>query len=160
MTQITLAQYFMGRDKQYAAELTDAMREAAEKLLIKVNTFLEEAVADGVELSLDVQTLSPVASGWRPPSVNKAAGGAPSSNHLKCHAIDLRDNAPGRALCRYAVSRKGQELLVRLGLYCEAPRFTKTWLHLQDVAPNSGKRFFIPSAGAKPSAAPLPGELT
>ena len=122
MQLISIADFFMGRDKSHAAELTDDMRLAAAKLVPKVNAFLGEAQAAGVELSLDNTTYSHVASGWRPPAINKAAGGAASSKHMSCHAVDIRDNAPGRQLCKFAVSAAGRAALEKLGLYWQRDR--------------------------------------
>ncbi len=126
---ITLEQYFMGRDKTYAKELTNEYISNAKSLLEKVNGLL---AAYGKFPSVN--------SGWRPPTVNKAVGGALRSNHMICRAIDLNDDDGN--LDKWCTNNL--PLLEKFGLYLEHPSKTPRWCHLQDVRPKSGNRVFMP----------------
>lgn len=127
---ITLEDYFNGRDKEYASELTDEIKTNASILLTKVNHLLDELSIGGVKVN----------SGWRPPSVNQAIGGAKLSNHMTGHAIDISDKF--HYLCNSII--QDIEILITTGLYMEDPENTKSWCHLQDIETHSGKRIFLP----------------
>ncbi len=60
------------------------------------------------------------------------------SKHLSGQAADFAD--PKRELYMWALAH--QDLLAEYGLYMEEG--TIGWLHLQNVAPKSGKRVFLP----------------
>ncbi len=126
---ITIDQYFMGRDKTYSKELTNEFINNAKTLLVAVNKLLKI-----------YGTYPSVNSGWRPPSVNKAAGGSLKSNHMICRAVDLNDD--DGALDAWCMEH--QELLKELGLFLEHPSKTPRWCHLQNVPPRSGKQVFMP----------------
>lgn len=127
---ITLDEYYMGRDKLYPEELTDAHRMNAQRTVDKANALLE----------LFGEKRRCV-SGWRPHSINAATkGAAPNSKHVLCMAIDLED--ANKELKGFIMN--DQALLERLDLYMEDIRSTPTWVHLQIKAPNSGKRIFYP----------------
>jgi hypothetical protein len=55
-------------------------------------------------------------------------------------AVDLED-IDGRldAFCE-----GNQDVLEHLGLYLESPKATPRWCHVQQIAPKSGHRVFIP----------------
>ena len=59
---ITLAQYYMGRDAEHAAELTAALRDNAAVTVARVNRLLAHACI-----------ACEVTSGWRPHAVNAKA---------------------------------------------------------------------------------------
>lgn len=86
-----------------------------------------------------------ISSGYRPAAINANAGGAKKSNHIMCLAVDFVDDA-NRTLAKWCVANLS--ILEELGLYMEDPRHTKgtngNWVHLQCIAPKSGKRVFIP----------------
>lgn len=88
-----------------------------------------------------------VTSGYRPPAINAAAGGASKSCHMTCEAVDLACDGKLMAWCL-----QNLEQLQKLGLYLEDPRWThkagKGWIHLQTRRPSSGKRIFIPNTSA------------
>lgn len=88
-----------------------------------------------------------VNSGWRTPAINKAAGGARNSLHIVGAAVDLTDT--GRTLSAWLMGNL--DLVERVGLWIEDPKFTPTWVHLQCLPPKSGKRVFVPSRIAKES---------
>jgi hypothetical protein len=119
---ITLEAYFndpqSGEDRRqkYREEYTTEIRDNATKLLEKVNALL---------LDLGIMSCL-VSSGWRPSAVNKAAGGAKRSLHMRGMAIDLRDGDGG-------LDRKIEEkpeLLQKHGLWLESPDHTPGWCHL------------------------------
>lgn len=143
----------------HEAELTDAIRANAEETVRRANLLLELASHDGVSATVDMQTQCLVGSGWRPAGVNAAtANAAKVSKHLTGQAIDIRDDRISRKLCAWAVSPPGRAALESVGLWCERPQWTPSWLHCQWVSPASGNRFFIPSA-APPMVPALPGEV-
>lgn len=133
---ITLQSYYMGRDTTHAAELTPELRANAQRLLRAVNGLLEAILPI-------LQTPVKVNSGWRPAAVNAAAGGAPSSKHLSCLAVDLND--PQGEIGALLAAR--QELLSDRDLAIETPAYTPGWCHIQLGAPPSGNRVFQPYAG-------------
>lgn len=121
--------YWKGRDKAYAAELTDDIRQNAARTIALVSALLDEC---GSQLQ--------VTSGWRPASINKAAGGAKLSKHMTGHACDLAD--PKGDFGRWCLSNP--DVLQRIGLWAEHPDYTDGWVHLQTIPPKSGRRFFRP----------------
>jgi uncharacterized protein YcbK (DUF882 family) len=63
------------------------------------------------------------------------------SHHLYGEAVDLA--GPNvKAFKKWLL--ENEELLEEQGLYFEDFKYTKNWVHIQIVAPKSGKRFFIP----------------
>ena len=130
ISTITLAQYFMGRDAEHGAELTDTLRRNAEVMVTRANALLQRAcVACAVN------------SGWRPRAVNAhVANASPRSRHLTCEAIDLAD--PHDRLDAWCMRHLDE--LEAIGLWLEHPDATPGWCHVQIVAPPSGRRVFEP----------------
>ncbi len=64
------------------------------------------------------------------------------SKHLIAAAIDINDTDD--KLKDFLKTADGQQALVDLDLYQEDPDSTDTWVHIQFIAPNSGKRVFKP----------------
>jgi hypothetical protein len=64
------------------------------------------------------------------------------SQHLLGNAADIYD--PHKTLQEFLLSEKGLIVLEDLGLYCEDFSCTPNWTHLQNAAPASKKRFFLP----------------
>ena len=127
---ITLKEYFQGRDKEFANELTDQLRINAEVTVARVNALLDHFGQDRV-----------VTSGWRPRAINAStSGSALKSKHMTCEACDLQD-ADGD-LDDWCMDNL--EVLEELRLWLEHPASTKGWAHLQTVPPKSGKRVFYP----------------
>jgi len=81
-----------------------------------------------------------VTSGYRTPEHNAAIGGAKSSSHMSCQAVDFRDG--DKALKEFIA--KDPDILVRCDLYMEHPDHTPQWLHLQSRPTKSGNRVFKP----------------
>lgn len=155
---ITVEQYLGQHLAGHESELTDDIRAAAFETVTRANLLLALAAQDGVNPTVDAQTGCFVGSGWRPSGVNAAtANAAKGSRHQTGQALDIRDDRAGRALCRWAVSPAGRLALGSVGLWCERPQWTPSWLHVQTVPPASGNRFLIPSSAA-PLCALLPGE--
>jgi hypothetical protein len=155
---ITLADYWMGRDVEYAGEVTKEIIDNALVLIERVNRVLERAEEDGVEPGIDHDTGTAVSSGWRPKAVNSATPNASrTSRHMTGCAVDLCDIVPERALARWCL--RNPLVLAELGLWMEDPRWTPTWVHLQSIAPRSGDRVFVPSAAPALCAA-LPEQMT
>lgn len=127
---ISLTDYYMGRDKEYPAELTDELKWNASSTVDRVNQLLEAfGQARGVR------------SGWRPAAINKKVpNAAPQSKHMTCQACDINDS--DGALDAWCLAHP--EALERIGLWMEDPEATPTWCHVQIVPPKSGKRVFVP----------------
>lgn len=144
--------YWMGRDLQYAAELTAEIEANAAVTIDRINQ------AVGLfEIDTGI-ALTEWASGWRPGAVNAATpGAAKGSKHQTAEAGDVRDT-PNRDFARWCL--KNLDQLEAIGLWMEDPRHTwhqaaggKPWVHLQTVPPGSRRRIFI--ASDKPATAPL-----
>lgn len=133
---ITLADYWMGRDKGYSLELTADIARNAEITVQRANLLLSEFRHDTNDTEI-----RKVNSGWRPAAVNAATvGAALRSKHMTAQAIDISD--PEGDLDNWCVQHL--EVLERLGLWLEHPSATKGWCHVQTVAPRSGNRVFYP----------------
>lgn len=137
---IDLADYWMGRDAEYPLAMTPQIERNAILLLDLVNKLLVVANMAGVRAKVNARG-TVVRSGWRPPAVNlKTPGAAPNSRHMTGQAVDLED--AGGALGRWALLNV--IVLQQVGVWCEHPSATPTWLHCQSVPPRSGNRFFKP----------------
>jgi len=140
---LTLADYYRGRDKQFASELTDAIRAAAQLTVVRANvllaTFLQLTNIPAWEPNPETGTF--VNSGWRPAAINAATpGAAQHSRHLTGEAVDLYD--PKGLLDSWCLAH--QQQLAGLQLWLESPAYTPGWCHVQIVPPASGARVFIP----------------
>jgi hypothetical protein len=144
--QITIADYLMGRDRQYGHLLgTDLLQNAGVTVDV-ANQLLARAKAAGVTLERNPNTGSIVSSGWRPPAINGAtAGAALRSLHMRCQALDLFD--PDGDLDEWLLASAGG-VLAELGLWMEHPSATKGWAHVQTMPQASfkrtGLRYFYP----------------
>jgi hypothetical protein len=126
---ITVQEVLQGRDTQYP--LTPELKANLDKLLIAVN-----------KLRAFYGKPLVVSSGYRPAPFNKAAGGAKSSSHLTCEAVDFRDDPKEAPLAKWCL--ENLNILESCGLYLEDPAATKGWIHVQTRAPRSGNRVFKP----------------
>lgn len=136
---ISLAQFYKGHDKQYAAELTAEIRQNAEETLQRANLLLDlfRLANPSNECARGCN------SGWRPPAVNAAtARAAKKSNHMLGLAIDIGDE--DGELDAWLMTPAGQQALERIGLWMEHPSATPRWAHVQTVPPRSGRRVFAP----------------
>lgn len=125
-----LFDYWKGRDRTNASELTKEVLNNASDLIVRVNAVLS---LFGYKRGVN--------SGWRPLSVQMEVNPrAPNSKHITGNAIDLEDK-DGK-LKEWCVFH--QDILEKYGLYMEHPESTPTWVHLQNIPPKSGKRIFRP----------------
>lgn len=128
---ITIDEYYMGRDKVFPGELTDAHKASAAKTVAAANTILTAFGQD-----------RRVVSGWRPASINASTkGAATNSKHVLCQAVDLED-ASGE-LKTWLMNNQDQIKACGFAAM-ESPAATPTWVHLQTVPPPSGHLVFIP----------------
>ena len=86
-----------------------------------------------------------VTSGLRSESDQRRIyAGRKSIPMLSCHlfgqAVDIADR--DRTLSRFCLDNV--PLLEKLGLWCESPERTPTWMHFQTRPSRSGNRFFQP----------------
>lgn len=139
---ITLPDYF--NSKFDHPEATEAMKDNARQLLDRVNALLDEARQAGVYGDwIDADTGTCV-SGSRGGSgdggfrLQASATGAPRSAHKTARAVDVFD--PKDELDKWV----SDAILSRHGLYREAGEKTPGWLHVQSIAPGSGRRTFMP----------------
>lgn len=139
---ITISDYFGSRANHPHAG--PGMYAEADELLGRVNRLLDAAKAAGAyDDEVDPDTGTQVSGarggsgdgGWRPPD---AITGARNSKHKQGKAVDVYD--PSDRLDTYLTD----EILAEHGLWREASEKTPGWVHLQSVAPGSGKRSFLP----------------
>ncbi|HBH36957.1 MAG TPA: hypothetical protein DDX06_01070 [Curvibacter sp.] len=146
---ITSAQYF-GPYAEHP-DATAERRYHATALLDVVNDLLEVAKADGCEFPENPSTKSVIAGsrngGCRPQDSRVGAG---NSKHKEGRAVDIYD--PRRQFASWCMAHP--EELKKRGIHMEDPRWTPTWVHLQDVPPGSGKLVYIPSTAPALAAAP------
>lgn len=134
---ITIEQYF----GPWAGHPDDTAerRNNAEQLLERVNALLEAAEDAGVHIKINPKTCSQVSGetlgGFRP---QNAAQGSSKSSHKQGRGVDVYD--PANALDDWL----DDERLEEFGLYREHPSATKSWCHLTDRMPGSGRRTFQP----------------
>lgn len=129
---ITLQDYWMGRDREYASSMTPQIEKNAELTLRLVNALLAR-----------FGQYRKVNSGWRPPALNALTPGAAKfSRHMTGEAIDLEDHEGD--LDDWLLGPVGTSVMATLGLWSEHPAATKGWAHLQIVPPRSGNRHFYP----------------
>lgn len=142
---ITLADYWMGRDQTHGLQLSVDLRRNAARTVEWANSLLVLAKGAGVTLKPSPRTGTMVSSGWRPPAINAATPGASATSlHMQCRAIDIHDH--DGSLGRWAKAN-ADTVLRDLVLWIEDPAYTRGppgWLHVQDKAPASGRRVFIP----------------
>jgi hypothetical protein len=137
MQQLTMEQFWMGRDTTYASELTDEIQANGAETVKRANALL------ALYQTATSNEIGGVASGWRPAAVNAStAGAATHSNHMTGSAVDIADHSGN--LKDWVASDDGQQALVDIGLWQEAPGSTPTWVHVQILAPHSGNRVFQP----------------
>lgn len=110
--KVTRSEILMGRDAEFP--LTEELESNLTKLLAAVNKLRDVYGKPMI-----------VSSGYRPGHYNTKAGGAKTSAHLSCEAVDFRD-ADGQ-LKNFCT----EEVLAECGLYMESPDHTPTWCHLQ-----------------------------
>lgn len=135
---ITLEQFFKGRDKAYAKNLTDEIKANAVETVRRANLLLERFYVENPKAHRRGCN-----SGWRPPAVNAAtANAAPRSNHMKALAIDIEDD--DEMLDQWLITPSGKSAMDEIGLWMEHPSATPRWAHVQTVPPRSGKRVFYP----------------
>lgn len=138
MNGITLDQYWMGRDKAFAKELTDEVRKNATVTVERANRLLLAFFS-----ALPKSAPRSVNSGWRPAAVNAGIrNAAAKSKHMTGQAVDLSDD-DGR-LDEFCMSPAGQKAMADIGLWLEHPSATPRWCHVQTVPPRSGNRVFHP----------------
>lgn len=135
---ISLADFYKGRDTQYAAELTLDIEANAVITVNRVNELLAafyESNPNEAERTVN--------SGWRPPEVNATVrGSAQHSRHMTGEACDLSDD--DEQLDYWLLQPDGQDALKRIALWMEHPSATPRWAHVQIVPPASGNRVFLP----------------
>jgi len=139
---ISLSDYFGA--KRLNPEVTELMRLNATGLLDRVNDLLAEAREAGEYNNwIDVDTGTCVSGtkggsgdgGFR---LSYSTTGARNSQHRHARAVDVYD--PHNTLDTFI----SDTLLMRHGLYREAPGKTPGWCHLQSVPPSSGRHTFLP----------------
>lgn len=135
---IQLEQYWMGRDRAYAKDLTDEIKANAAETIKRANRLIaiyQKATGDTRPRSVN--------SGWRPPAVNSLTpGAAKKSKHMLGQALDIADAS--KTMKAWLMTAAGQKALVECELWMEHPDATPTWVHVQIVPPGSGNRVFRP----------------
>ena len=138
---MTLTDYYMGRDKLYASELTPELIANATETVRRATILIAIMQSDVVVFQVNPATKTIITSGWRPQAINLATkGAAPHSKHMTCQAIDIYD--PDGDIDDWCMAN--EEQLAEVELWLEHPAATKGWSHWQTVAPRSGNRVFYP----------------
>lgn len=146
---ITWNDYFKGRDLDHADELTDQIKANARRTIQCANEGLALYYAHNPSA-----TPRPCNSGWRPPAINAAAGGAAHSKHMDALAIDLGEEQ-GMELALWSL--RNSALLISVGILAmERPEAcikivdgkAQYWTHWQTVSVGSGVFAFWPTTGA------------
>lgn len=127
---ISKAELLHGYDTEYAADYTQQISDNLDAFLIPMNQ-----IRDAYNIPMIVN------SGWRPPAVNAACGGAPNSKHMEGLACDIQDL--DGALWAWVI--QNLPLMKRLNIFMEDRRWTPTWVHFQLGGPASGHRIFVPN---------------
>jgi hypothetical protein len=120
---ITEQQYWMGRDKKYANELTDDIKRNATELMRRVNALLNDiTVLTGMRFDDIV-----ISSGWRPAAINaNTKGAAKKSLHMTGRALDIADADH----ILYTLIMKHVDLLHKHKLWMESMLSAPNWVHL------------------------------
>lgn len=140
---ITLADYWMTRDRSHGLQLSTVIRGNAMLTVQLANDLLGRAGKAGIQLDVHPKTGSHVSSGWRPAVINEhTPNAAPNSKHITAQAVDIYD--PDGELDEWCISEEGLAALADIGLWLENPASTKSWTHVQTVPPRSGRRVFYP----------------
>ena len=138
---ILLSDFWMGRDKEYPADLTPDVARNAERTVQCVNLALSMFYADCPDAHH-----RKVRSGWRPPAVNSATPNAANrSKHMTAQACDLDDN--DRELAKWSVRNKTKLLAAGINAM-ERPEATPTWVHWQTAPVGSEVFYFWPTTAA------------
>jgi hypothetical protein len=138
---ITEGQYF--GSKLGHPDATESRKLNAKDLLKKVNRLLAWAEDQGHPIAIDLDTGSQISGskggagdgGFR---LGSATAGAKRSAHKEGLAVDVYD--PGDAIDLLLTDR----ILEDHTLWRESSAATPGWVHLQSVAPKSGRRTFTP----------------
>lgn len=125
-------EYFQDSIVNYGYTPTALDYERCDDLLTRVN-----ALYEALGLPCDLR------SGHRVPQktqelINSGHRAARGGKHETSQAVDVADNE------EWADKEISDELLESYGLWREDPADTKSWTHLQNVPPDSGKRTFKP----------------
>lgn len=134
-SMITLEEVLMNRAK--FEDLPEEIKKNGEDLLVKLNKFRTEYGKPMI-----------VVSGYRPPDINAAAGGATHSAHMTLEACDFKDEDGSI----FEFIKKDPTVLDRCDLFIEDPRWTKNWIHIQNR--KVSQRVFLPYSDGRPPTAP------
>lgn len=142
---ISVDDYLMGRAT--LDTLSPEYVGNVQTIVTRTNRLLEKfgqyrAVSSGIRTKADHQRI------YDEKNKKRKAQGLPElkipwgSKHLSCQAVDLAD-ADGK-LKAWLKTSEGLKAMEDIGLWQEDPSTTDTWVHVQCVAPASGKRVFMP----------------
>lgn len=128
---------------------TNEKKDAAEKLLAKVNPFLDylRTRIVGGKTPVNPKTGSLISGtkngGFRP---RDCPEGASNSSHKEGRGIDIYDpqNRIDDWINTFTHDDGSNSLLSKYGLYIEHPSATNGWCHMTDREPGSKRRVFYP----------------
>lgn len=129
---ILFTEYFQDSRVNFGFTPSVEDNNCADDLLTRVN-----ALYDALGLPCELR------SGHRVPAktqelIDSGHRAAKGGKHETSQAVDVADNE------EWADKEISDELLESYGLWREAPSATVGWTHLQNIAPPSGHRTFIP----------------
>ena len=108
-----------------------------EALLIKLNQ-LRTAWNHPMNVTSGYRTMADHLRIYKEKGITDTSKIPMKSKHLSGHACDFADDG----LVFTAWLKAHPEVLEQIGLWCEEGN--KNWVHVQDIPPSSGKRWFLP----------------
>lgn len=141
VNMISMDEVLKGRAK--LEDLDQETQKNLNELLVRINKL---RAAYGKPLKVN--------DGYRRPQ-DTPKNGAAKSKHLLGQAIDLDDDDSG-TFWFWLMKPEQMKLLKEIGLWLEHGNYTHnkkygTWVHIQIVPPNSGRRIFVPSTEPDPN---------
>lgn len=122
-------------------ELTEEQKDNLTRLAMKL-TKLEDAFGSLFKITSGFRTKEDQIRIYKARGVLDEALMKFGSQHLKGNAADIFD--PRGNLKVFLNSDAGMKMYEKLGLYFENFSATLNWVHIQQLPPASGKRFFLP----------------
>ncbi len=133
---ISLSELLSGNDYN---SLTPAIQSNLQDLLIRVNK-IRSAYGKPMFVTSGLRSMKHHLEIYTAKGIYGTSRIPMKSRHLSGQAVDFSD--PKQELQNWI--KANEPILVDAGLYCESFCFTTNWVHVQSVAPLSGRRFFMP----------------
>jgi hypothetical protein len=116
-------------------------REVANPITPDQESNLIHLIQVANDLQREIGKQLTVSSGYRPAAINAQIGGAKTSAHMSCQAVDFHD--PDGYIDAWIFSRR-HYILDNLKICHEHPDYTKGWAHIQTRPIRGTYKTFIP----------------